>query len=75
MQSFPHLYDVQLAARATGDAVLSSQDLPDLLVAPPPEFDGPGGTWSPEHLLLAAVESCLLLTWRARARHARLEYL
>lgn len=75
MQPFPHSYDVQLAAGATGHAVLSGVDLPELLVAAPPEYDGPGGAWSPEHLLIAAVESCLLLTWRARARHAGLAYV
>jgi hypothetical protein len=33
--------------------------------APPLDYDGPGA-WSPEHLLLAAVETCFLFTLRAR---------
>jgi organic hydroperoxide reductase OsmC/OhrA len=35
----------------------------DLTVATPPEFGGPESVWSPEELLVAAVESCLLSTF------------
>lgn len=41
--------------------------LPTLEVASPPEFGGPGGVWSPEHLFVAAVSSCLMTTFRAIA--------
>jgi len=41
--------------------------------APPPAFDGPGDAWSPEHLLLAAVEACFFFTLRAVARASRVE--
>jgi organic hydroperoxide reductase OsmC/OhrA len=34
-----------------------------LTVATPPEFGGPEGVWSPEELLVASVESCLLSTF------------
>jgi uncharacterized OsmC-like protein len=30
-------------------------------------FDGPGDAWSPENLLLAAVQSCFLFTFQAVA--------
>jgi peroxiredoxin-like protein len=48
--------------------------MPDLRAAPPLEFEGPGDAWSPEHLLLAAVETCFLFTLRAVARASRLEF-
>jgi peroxiredoxin-like protein len=48
--------------------------LPDLTSAPPPEFDGPGDACSPEHLLLASVETCFLFTLRAIARASRVEF-
>ena len=47
--------------------------VPELRTAPPLDFDGPGDAWSPEQLLLAAVEeACFLLTFRsvAQAEHA-----
>lgn len=43
-------------------------------MAPPVEFDGPGDAWSPEQLMVAAVESCFLFTLRAVAANSRLEY-
>jgi organic hydroperoxide reductase OsmC/OhrA len=46
-----------------------------LQTAPPPEFDGPGGLWSPETLLCAAVADCFILTFRALARAARFEWI
>jgi peroxiredoxin-like protein len=48
--------------------------VPELPTAPPLEFDGPGDAWSPEQLLLAAVEACFLLTFRAVARASRVEF-
>jgi len=41
----------------------------------PPQFDGPGGKWSPETLLCASVADCFILTFRALARAAKLEWL
>ena len=51
-----------------------SPQLPDLETAPPPEFDGPGGLWSPENLLCAAVADCFILTFRAIASFSRLSW-
>ena len=67
MTPFPHRYDVHLTGAAAGYATLSSAGLPYLRVAAPAEFDGPGDAWTPEHLLLASVETCFLLTFRAIA--------
>lgn len=52
-----------------------SAQVPDIESAAPPEFDGPGGAWSPETLLCAAVADCFILTFRAVARAARFEWL
>ena len=40
----------------------------------PREFDGPGDAWSPETLLLAAVQGCFLLTVRAMAEAAHVPF-
>jgi organic hydroperoxide reductase OsmC/OhrA len=54
---------------------VASPQLPDIETAPPPEFDGPGGIWSPESLLCAAVADCFILTFRAVSRAAKLEWV
>lgn len=74
MKPLPHRYDVQLKGGPGGHAHLSSLGRPDLPTAPPLEFDGPGDAWSPEHLLLSAVASCFLFTFRAVARAAHIEF-
>ena len=48
--------------------------LPDLPSMPPPEFDGPGGYWSPETLLVAAVADCFTLSFRSIAKASRFEW-
>src|SRR5437868_5514609 len=41
--------------------------------APPPEFGGEPGLWTPEHLLLAAVSTCFVATFRAVAEASKIE--
>jgi peroxiredoxin-like protein len=74
MKPLPHIYDVRLTGGSEGYATASVSGAPDLRAAPPLDFDGPGDAWSPEHLLLAAVETCLLFTLRAVARASRIEF-
>jgi peroxiredoxin-like protein len=47
--------------------------LPPLKVAAPPEFNGPGGAWTPEALYVGAVASCFMLTFLAYAERGALE--
>lgn len=74
MKPLPHRYQARIAGGPAGYASVRAPGLPDLAVAPPLEFDGPGDAWSPEQLLLAAVESCFLLTFRAVAAASRIEF-
>lgn len=74
MKPLPHRYEVRLAGGPGGYAELSTSGVPNLQVAPPADYDGPGDAWSPEHLLLASVEACFLFTLRAVARHSRVEF-
>ena len=41
----------------------------------PPEFRGESGFWTPEHLLLAAVASCFVTTFRAIATFSKFDPL
>lgn len=75
MKDLPHLYSVAASMNPGANIVLSADGLPDLESAGPPEFGGPGDVWSPETLLVAAVADCYVLTFRAIARTAKLDWL
>ena len=67
MKPLPHRYAVSIVDRPDGYARLLSPGVPELRAAAPTDFGGPGDAWSPEQLLLGAVEACILLTFRALA--------
>jgi peroxiredoxin-like protein len=75
MKPLPHVYEVVLSGTPTGYATLSTERVPELRSAPPKDFDGPGDAWGPEHLLLAAVETCFIFTFRAIAMASKFEFL
>jgi organic hydroperoxide reductase OsmC/OhrA len=54
----------------TGDRLtrVSAVGGPELEVAVPPEFGGPGGYWSPEDLLAASAATCFAVTFARVAR-------
>ncbi|MBK8955026.1 MAG: OsmC family protein [Saprospiraceae bacterium] len=71
-----HFYNVDIKWNHLRLGTLSSTELNDSLeVATPPPF--PGGMekiWSPEHLLVASVSSCLMTTFLAIAENSKLEF-
>jgi organic hydroperoxide reductase OsmC/OhrA len=75
LHPYPHLYRASAAGSSTGTVRVASPSLPDIETAPPPEFDGPGGMWSPETLLCAAVADCFILTFRSVSRAAHFPWL
>jgi len=75
MHPYPHQYLASAAGAPGGPVTVTSPRLPDIETAPPPEFDGPGGVWSPESLLCAAVADCFILTFRGVTRAAKFEWL
>jgi organic hydroperoxide reductase OsmC/OhrA len=74
MSDLPHLYSVKSVGTATGTLRSSGNNLPDITVAPPLQFGGPGDQWSPEDLLMAAVANCFVLSFRAISRASKLEW-
>ncbi len=54
---------------------LTAAGLPPLEVATPPEFKGHPGLWPPEHLLVSAVNACIMTTFLAIAERHRVEFL
>lgn len=75
MKPYPHHYTASASAEAIGSVQISAPTLPRIETASPPEFDGPGGTWSPEALLCAALANCFILTFRAIARAAHYNWV
>jgi len=74
MKPYPHIYTAGAQGLATGMVPVASSGLPDIETAPPPEFDGPGGVWSPEALLVASIANCFVLTFRGVSRAAKFEW-
>jgi peroxiredoxin-like protein len=53
--------------------ILEAEDIPRTVnFAAPPEFGGEPGLWTPEHLLLGAVATCYVATFRAIAERSKL---
>ncbi len=67
-------YQAELIWRGGRTAAVTSGNLPELTVAPPEEFAGGGDDrWSPEHLFLASLEVCTMLSFLAHCAHNDLE--
>lgn len=74
MQDLPHLYRASASGQGPDNVIVASDGLPDIETAGPPEFGGPGDVWSPETMLVGAVANCFILSFRAIARSARLDW-
>jgi peroxiredoxin-like protein len=72
-----HFYEVNLNWSDDRKGIVKSPVLQQSIeVATPPEFPkGIEGIWSPEHLFVAAVNSCLMTTFLAIAENSRLEFV
>ncbi|MBI5858397.1 MAG: OsmC family protein [Sphingobacteriales bacterium] len=72
-----HHYKVNVNWENDRKGLMSSPVLQSTIeVATPPEFPkGMEGIWSPEHLLVAAVNSCLMTTFLAIAENSKLNFV
>lgn len=72
-----HDYPIEVVSSGekTGWLTATADGLPELAFASPPEFGGPEHIWSPEHLFVASVASCLMTTFRAIAARSGVEVL
>ncbi|MBI1781705.1 MAG: OsmC family protein [Sphingobacteriales bacterium] len=71
-----HHYEVKVNWEAERKGLMTSPVLNENIeVATPPEFPkGIPGIWSPEHLLVAAVNSCLMTTFLAIAENSKFDF-
>lgn len=79
-----HIYNVDINWNSERKGIMCSPELnmnngndnSCIEVATPPEFPkGIPGIWSPEHLLTAAVSSCLMTTFLAIAENSKLNFV
>ena len=53
--------------------IVSSPSLRSFPVATTPEFGGPEGEWSPEHLFLSSITSCFMSTYLSFVNKMKIE--
>lgn len=75
MQAFPHTYQASSSCAIQSHPVTVIAGADPIQCAPPPEFDGPGGFWTPEQLLLSAVSTCFVLSFKAIARASGYDWI
>jgi len=56
------------------NAIIKGEGLPPFESSPPIEFGGTAGKWTPEHLFVASVVSCFIMTFMAVANVMRIEF-
>ncbi len=72
MNAKSYLYNTHIEWAKRRRGRLHTPGLPDLMVSIPPEFNGEPGFWTPEHLFVAAAESCLMATFLGIAENSKL---
>lgn len=65
-------YRIELDKRDGDPIEISAGQRPRLVVGPPAEFGGSDAWWSPEHLLVSALSSCMATTFFTLAERAKL---
>ena len=65
-------YETEIEWRGERDGLVRAPGLPDITLSTPPEFKGREGIWTPEHLLVASVNGCFMLTLLAIAENSKL---
>jgi organic hydroperoxide reductase OsmC/OhrA len=73
MKRESYFYETHLYWKGRRRGLVEVAELPPITTSAPPEFRGEPGFWTPEHLLVAALESCLMTTFLAIAANLELE--
>lgn len=73
MESADYHIELKATGGKTGKVGSLADGVATLEVASPPEFGGPGEVWSPEHMFVASVSSCLMTTFHSIAAMSGVE--
>ncbi len=69
-----HAYETRIEWTAALTGTLTATDRPPIHAGAPPEFGGTAEAWSPEHLVVAAVNACVMLTFAAIAANSKVPF-
>ena len=69
-----HEYATTVEWHEARRGTVSTAGRPAIATGAPPEFGGSDDVWSPEHLCIAAVNSCVMLTFIAIAANSKLPF-
>ena len=67
-----YFYETEIEWKGGKDLQVASGKLPVIAAGAPPEFKGRQGQWAPEHLFVASLHSCYLLTLLAIAEFSKI---
>jgi organic hydroperoxide reductase OsmC/OhrA len=65
-------YETEIEWKEEKEGQIKGSTLPAVSVGPPPEFKGREGQWTPEHLFVASINTCFMLTFLAIAEQSKL---
>ena len=71
-ESPTYFYETVIEWTGEKDLQISGAKLPSIVAGAPPEFKGRDGVWAPEHLFVAAFNSCYMLTFLAIAEFSKI---
>ena len=69
-----HTYETRIEWTDALKGTLTAADRPPIVAGAPPEFGGTADVWSPEHLCVAAVNACVMLTFAAIAANSKVPF-
>ena len=67
-----YFYETEIEWQADKHGQVQGSGLAPITTGAPPEFKGRAGDWSPEHLLVASLNSCYMLTFLAIAEFSKI---
>jgi organic hydroperoxide reductase OsmC/OhrA len=76
MYKFPMIFKVSSSTENGMNSLWTTQanTSPPLTCAIPPEFNGPGGGYSPEDFYALALANCFIATFKVFAQNSKLEF-
>ncbi len=75
IRSKQFFYNNTVKWREQRKGILSSSGKPDIEIATPPEFKGHSGIWTPEDMLVASVNCCIMTTFLYYAEKESLDFV
>jgi organic hydroperoxide reductase OsmC/OhrA len=74
MSGQAHQYETTVEWKNERRGALAAAGRPSLPIGAPTEFGGTDDIWSPEHLCVAAVNACIMLTFIAVAGNSKVPF-